>query len=235
MSAPLAHIAENLAEIRNRIAEAASTAGRRAEDVLLLAVTKYVGLDEIRALLAAGCTDFGESRPQQLWERTVAVADPTVKWHMIGHLQRNKVERTVPLVHCIHSVDSQRLAVAINDAAGSLPRPVPILLEVNVSAETAKHGFAPTDVEPALVAIASLKNLEVHGLMCMAGLEGGDDAARRDFASLRKLRDLLRKNCPPGVHLDELSMGMSGDFEIAIEEGSTIVRIGSALFEKHRA
>ena len=224
-------ISENVAEVRGRMAAAAARAGRKAEAVQLVAVTKYVGLDEIRALVAAGCTDLGESRPQQLWDRAVALRDLPVRWHIIGHIQRNKVERTLPLVVMIHSLDSLRLAEAIDTAAGKLDQTVPVLLEVNVSREPAKHGFVPEEIEPLLPQLTALKHIEIRGLMCMAGLEGGGDEARRDFAAVRTLRDRLQAGCPEGVRLDELSMGMSGDYEIAIEEGATIVRVGSALFE----
>jgi pyridoxal phosphate enzyme (YggS family) len=229
----MTHIAANVAEIRSRIAEAAARCGRTADAVKLVAVTKYGAPDEIRALVAAGCNELGESRPQQLWERAAALGDLAVRWHMIGHLQRNKVERTLPLITMVHSVDSVRLAEAIDSAAGSMGRIVPVLLEVNISGEAAKHGFAPTEVEPLLPRLWVLKNVEIRGLMCIAGLEGGDDESRRDFAALRTLRDRLRAICPANVRLDELSMGMSGDFEIAIEEGATMVRVGSALFEAH--
>jgi pyridoxal phosphate enzyme (YggS family) len=224
-------IRENVAKVRGHMAEAAARAGRRAEDVQLVAVTKYVGVDEIRALAAAGCTDLGESRPQQLWDRAAELCDPSVRWHMIGHVQRNKVERTLPLVAMIHSLDSLRLAEAIDAAAGTLGRRVPVLLEVNISRDAAKHGFTPEEIEPCLPKLIELANIEIRGLMCMAGLEGGGEEARRDFSALRTLRDRLQTGCPAGVCLDELSMGMSGDYEIAIEEGATIVRVGSALFE----
>jgi PLP dependent protein len=243
----IAQLGRNLAEIRGRIAAAAARSGRRPDEVLLVVVTKYVGAREIRAVLAAGCADLGESRPQQLWERAETLAAEPIHWHLIGHLQRNKVRRTVPLVHVIHSVDSLRLAAAIDEEAaspllsGEAPtsgypaaravRRMPILMEVNVSGEPAKHGLTPDELEPLLPSLATLKNVELRGLMCMAGLEGGLDAARRQFAALRGLRDRLRQNCPPTVALQELSMGMSGDFEVAIEEGATIVRIGSAVFE----
>ncbi|MGA2619309.1 MAG: YggS family pyridoxal phosphate-dependent enzyme [Thermoguttaceae bacterium] len=241
-----ARIAENVARVHGRIAAAAVRSGRAADAVRLVAVTKYVGPAEARSLIAAGCRDLGESRPQQLWEKTQALAGLPVCWHMIGHLQRNKVQRTVPLVGMIHSVDSLRLAAAIDEAARGLsqvpsdetgPVPfkagvtVPILLEVNISGEPAKQGFAGEEIEPLLPQLAGLGGARVCGLMCMAALEGGLDEARRDFAALRLLRDRLRINCPGGVSLDELSMGMSGDYEAAIEEGATIVRVGSALFE----
>jgi PLP dependent protein len=228
MSDAAARIAENLANIRQRIAQAAARSGRPAEAVRLVAVTKFAGLDEIRSLLAAGGTELGESRPQQLWERAEALRHMPIRWHLIGHLQRNKVRRTLPLVGMIQSVDSVRLLETIDEAAAG---PVPVLIEVNVSAEAAKHGFTPDEAERLAPRLADFRSVEVRGLMCMAALEGGPDVARRDFAALRELRDRLRANCPPGVALDELSMGMSGDFELAIEEGATIVRVGSALFE----
>jgi pyridoxal phosphate enzyme (YggS family) len=224
-------IAANLAAVRERIAAAAGCSGRRAEEVTLVAVTKYVGAAEVRALVEAGCAELGESRPQQLWQKAEALRDLPVRWHFVGHLQRNKVRRTLPLVSMIQSVDSPRLAAALDEAGRDLARRVPVLLEVNVSGEPAKHGFEPAAVEPFLAELAGYRNLEVRGLMCMAALEGGLDAAQRDFAALRQLRDRLRGACPDGVTLGELSMGMSGDFEVAIEEGATIVRIGSALFE----
>ena len=196
MSGLLTHISENVAEVRGRMAAAAARAGRHAEEVRLVAVTKYVGLDEIRALVAAGCTDLGESRPQQLWDRAAELCDLPIRWHMIGHMQRNKVERTLPLVAMIHSLDSLRLAEAIDAAAGKMDRTVPVLLEVNISREPAKHGFAPEEIEPLLPKLIELEHLEIRGLMCMAGLEGGGDEARRDFAGLRTLRDRLRASCP---------------------------------------
>ena len=226
-----AQIAQNLQQIRQRIADAAARCGRRAEEITLVGVTKYVAADAARALVATGCADLGESRPQQLWERADLLADLPVRWHFIGHLQRNKVRRTLPLTHLIHSVDSPRLAAAIEEEANLLGRRVPVLLEVNVSGEAAKHGLPPGDVEPLLTVLAGCRGLEVHGLMCMAALEGGPSVAQRDFAAVRALRDRLRANCPEAIGLAELSMGMSSDFEAAIAEGATIVRIGSALFE----
>ncbi len=231
MAELFARIRDNLASVRQRIAGAAARSGRPAEQVNLVAVTKSVGEAEIRALVEAGCDTLGESRPQQLWEKAARLADLPVAWHMIGPLQRNKVRRTLPLVEMLHSADSPELVAAVDRVAGELGLRVPVLLEVNVSAEAAKHGFEPEEIQPYLPELARLEHVEIRGLMCMAGLEGGLDRARRDFAALRELRNRLAANCPEGVSLDELSMGMSGDFEIAIEEGATIVRIGSALFE----
>jgi PLP dependent protein len=250
-------IAENVARVRGQIADAAARSGRTADQITLVAVTKYVSAELVRPLVAAGCTELGESRPQQLWEKAAQLADLPIRWHLVGQLQRNKVRRTLPLVAMIHSIDSPRLLAAIEEECGAKMSPLPpgegqgeradpaldqpssdpriqsvrVLLEVNISGEQAKHGFQPEMIEPLLAELAGYRHLEVRGLMCMAALEGGLDVARRDFAALRDLRDRLRCQCPPGVTLDELSMGMSGDFEVAIEEGATIVRVGSALFE----
>jgi len=224
-------IARNLAEVRQRIAAAAVRSGRAAESVTLVAVTKYVGVAAIRDLVAAGCTRLGESRPQQLWQRAAELADLPIRWHLVGSLQRNKVRRTLPVVDMIHSVDTPQLLEAIDHAAVELGRRAAVLLEVNVSGEAAKHGLAPEAVAPLLDALPRLRNVEVRGLMCMAALEGGPEVARRNFAALRQLRDRLAGQLPPGVALSELSMGMSGDYEVAIEEGATMVRVGSALFE----
>jgi pyridoxal phosphate enzyme (YggS family) len=170
-----------------------------------------------------------------------------VQWHLIGHLQRNKVGRTIPLITLIHSIDSERLLAAINEVAPNLPLPsgegwgedasnesrrVSVLLEVNTSGESAKTGLAPTAVESLLAAAPNYPHVAIRGLMTMAALEGGPDVAARNFASLRQLRDRLKENVPSCVQLGELSMGMSDDFEVAIKEGATIVRIGSLLWQE---
>jgi pyridoxal phosphate enzyme (YggS family) len=224
-------IADNVARIRERIAAAALKAGREIDSVRLVAVSKYVDAATAAMLLAAGCKYLGESRPQELWAKA---ADPRLAgahWHLIGRLQRNKVARTVPLCDLIHSVDSERLLAAIQGAAVGAPTPAPILLEVNCSGEAAKQGFEPDDVRRMLPTLVNYPAVAVSGLMTMAPLEGGERAARAAFTKLRELRDELTQNARPGVTLDELSMGMSNDFEAAIAEGATIVRVGSALFE----
>jgi pyridoxal phosphate enzyme (YggS family) len=254
-------IADNLRRVRERIAAAAQSCGRTADEITLVGVTKYVGPSEAAELVAAGCHDLGESRPQELWHkhdelmRAGGLIPPVsnVRWHLVGHLQRNKVRRTLPMVSLIHSVDSERLLAAINEVAASgegegappsrwsaepplvarqEPRlPVRILLEVNTSCEAAKHGLAPDDVAPLLAAASQFPHVRICGLMTMAALEGGPDVAARNFATLRELRDRLKRNTPNRVVLDELSMGMSGDFEVAIREGATIIRVGSALWD----
>jgi pyridoxal phosphate enzyme (YggS family) len=234
-------IADNLHRVRERIARAAESCGRRAEEITLVGVTKYVGVGEAAELIAAGCADLGESRPQELWAKAGEVAAATgllrPNWHLIGHLQRNKIRRTLPLVALIHSVDSLRLLAAIDSEArefakngDNIASPVRLLLEVNTSGESAKQGLAPDEVEPLLAAAPQYPGAAICGLMTMAALDGGPDVAARNFATLRELRDRLQPVVPDCVHLRELSMGMSDDFEVAIREGATIIRIGSALW-----
>ena len=231
MSNIAVQIAENVADVRRRIAEAAARAGTNPADVALVAVTKYVDPRQTRAVFEAGCTILGESRPQQLWPKAEALADMPIEWHMIGHLQSNKIRRTLPLVKMIQSVDNARLLQAIDRIAGELSLQMPILLEVNVSDESGKHGFTPQTMRPLVGELGRFSNVKIQGLMCMASISGGVDVARRDFSTLRNLRDDLAGDCPDSVDLKELSMGMSGDYEAAIEEGATIVRVGSALYK----
>jgi pyridoxal phosphate enzyme (YggS family) len=238
-------LVENLNGIRSRIVAAARRSGRTADQITLVAVTKYVTPDIAGQLVTAGCKDLGESRPQELWAKAESLGSSTaesrapnnvlsnlpIRWHMIGHIQRNKVIRTLPLVSLIHSGDSLRLIEAVDEAASNLNRSVAMLIEVNISGDATKHGFKPDEVEPALHTLAALKSVDIRGLMCMASREGDLDQARREFTSLRELRDRLKSLAPPNISLDELSMGMSDDFEVAIEEGATLVRVGSAIFE----
>jgi pyridoxal phosphate enzyme (YggS family) len=231
MSDVAQRIAENLHAVRERIAQAATRTGRDPAGIRLIGVTKYAGPELAGMLVAAGLADLGESRPQELWRKAEALAGQPVRWHLIGHLQRNKVRRTLPLVTLIHSGDSLRLIEALDEESAALARPCDVLLEVNISGESAKHGFAPGELAPLLPAIAALPHVRVRGLMGMAGLESSAGEAGRQFASLRILRDKLQAECPPAISLAELSMGMSGDFEEAIAEGATLVRVGSALLE----
>jgi pyridoxal phosphate enzyme (YggS family) len=228
-----ARIAENVAAVRQRIAEAALRAGRSADSVTLVAVTKYVPVEITQLLVEAGCRDLGESRPQELWSKVEALSHiGDVHWHLIGHLQRNKVRRTLSVVNLVHTVDSERLLAAIDEEARVLSsRRAEVLIEVNISGDARKTGLAASAVEPLLIKAGAMSGVAVRGLMGMASLSGGPATAQRNFAALRLLRDRLTKNLPEGVSLDELSMGMSDDFEVAIAEGATIVRIGSALVE----
>lgn len=226
-----ARLASNLADIRRRIEMAAQRAGRSASEITLVAVTKYVDSSVAIALAEAGCLDLGESRPQEVWQKSESLSNFPVRWHLIGHLQRNKVRRTLPLVHLIHSIDSVRLLEEVDRESALIHRRTPVLLEVNISGDTSKHGFVPGEMAQCAQAAGNFKNIEVRGLMAMASREGDLESARDDFRRLRQLRDQLREQHPLQVSLDVLSMGMSGDFEVAIEEGATIVRIGSILFD----
>lgn len=219
----------NLQCVRDAIAESIAAAGRPSGCVQLVAITKSVDIDISRALCEAGCTDLGEGRPQQLWSKHEQLRDLPVQWHLIGHLQRNKVKRTVPLVRCIHSVDSLELLQDIHQYATLEGGPIGVLLEVNISRDATKHGIAPERVELLLNRATDLTRVRIDGLMGMASLYGGRDQARRDFAKLRQLRDDLAR--VTGIPLPDLSMGMSQDFDLAILEGSTMVRVGSRLFE----
>lgn len=228
MSGLSEQIADNLAAIHSRIARAAQRSGRAADDVRLIAVTKYARLEWVRALIDAGQVLLGESRPQQLIERAAALP-AGIEWHLIGHLQRNKVRALLPHAAVIHSVDSLRLAERISDIAGQLSLAPRVLLEVNVSGEASKDGFVPGVLQQQWPALRALPHVQIDGLMTMAPASDDPETARPTFRGLRDLRDALRSGGP--AVLPELSMGMSADFEIAIEEGATLVRVGSALFE----
>ncbi|MFI4874782.1 MAG: YggS family pyridoxal phosphate-dependent enzyme [Blastopirellula sp. JB062] len=223
-------LAENLARVRRHMSDAAARSGRSVEDVRLIAVTKYVDAETAALLVDLGCRDLGESRPQQLWDRAQQFAAAPVAWHMIGHLQRNKAKRTVASLDWLHAGDSLRLLKAV-DAAVAADMRLPVLLEINISGDAAKHGIAPAEAAEVLDEAAQLPNIEIRGLMGMASLSGGVDTARKNFSALRELRDRLAANAPDHVQLTELSMGMSGDYEAAIEEGATMVRVGSTLLE----
>lgn len=222
---------DNLRRVQERIATAAERAGRLPSAVKLVAVTKYVDAEIARQLVAAGCHDLGEARPQELIAKAEALAGEPVHWHLIGHLQRNKAKKVLPHTSLIHSGDSLRLLEELNALAGEQQRTVDVLLEINVSGDSAKHGFATHEVEPLLPRIATLTHLNVRGLMAMSGLDASPEEARAQFESVRLLRDRLAAVVPPNVQLDELSMGMSEDLEAAIAAGATLVRVGSALFE----
>jgi pyridoxal phosphate enzyme (YggS family) len=213
-----------------RIRAACHRSGRAREDVTLVAVTKSVSAHVAAALHELGAVHLGENRPQELWRKAAALP-ASVVWHMIGHLQRNKIERTLPLVSWIHSVDSVRLLEALEREASKGGRPVRVLLEVNASREASKQGFSPEDLPGVLPGLNGLQYARVSGLMTMAAFEEDPERCRPTFRQLRELRDRLAVLVQPPRELRELSMGMTNDFEVAVEEGATFVRVGSALFE----
>jgi pyridoxal phosphate enzyme (YggS family) len=235
MSSVADTVARNVQRVRDQIANAAKKSGRAADEITLVAVTKYVDAATARLVVDAGCHVLGESRPQQLWEKAVALADfqrqKGFVWHLIGHLQRNKVARTLPLVGLLHSVDSERLIAEIDKVANANAIQAALLLEVNISGDEAKHGWRPVEMPQVLESLGGYDHIRVQGLMAMAGLDTDADAARREFAALADLKDKLAPLCPANCEMKELSMGMSRDFTIAIEEGATMVRVGSTLLE----
>ena len=226
-----ARLTDNLASIRQRINAAAERNGRSGDDVKLIAVTKYVDVVTTRALVEAGQSEIGESRPQVMWEKAEQLRELKLTWHLVGHLQRNKVKRTIECCSLIHSVDSERLLIAIDNASTEQKRIARCLLEINISGESAKHGIQPDNLESVLESAQQLSSVQICGLMGMASLSGSLSRNQGEFAHLRRLRDRFARFDNGNIALKELSMGMSGDFEAAITEGSTMVRIGSILFE----
>jgi pyridoxal phosphate enzyme (YggS family) len=222
-----ATLADRLAAVRARVADACRRAGREPASVTLVAVTKTVAPDVAAVAFELGALDLGESRPQELWKKAAAV--PAARWHLVGHLQRNKLDRTVPLVALTHSVDSPRLLDALAVFGRARGEPVPVLLEVNCSREANKGGFRPEDVPALSDRLVSPGGVAVQGLMTMAAYSDDPAPARPVFAELRELRDRLR--AATGLPLPQLSMGMSNDFEVGVEEGATHVRVGTTLFE----
>jgi hypothetical protein len=223
-------ISENYRTVRERMAAACERAGRDPESVTLVAVTKYAEVDWIRALVQLGAVELGENRPQQLLARAEQIAEP-VRWHLIGHLQRNKVRSILPLTTLIHSADSLRLLEAIDRIAGELGLRPRVLIELNLSGEEAKHGFEIDALRTEWDEVLTLGHIQVEGLMTMAAYSPDPETARPTFRQLRELREELQTRSGNAVKLKDLSMGMTGDFEVAIEEGATKMRIGSALWE----
>lgn len=235
---------ENVGRVRQNIADAAARSGRDPDDVHLVAVTKYVSPAVLRALVEMGIAEIGESRVQQLTERADEFGDAAFgwpnddagppqspRWHMIGHLQRNKVRQLLPHCRIIHSLDSTRLADAIEQRAGELDVDVDVLIELNVAGESRKSGIAPAELGPLAEHVGDLHHLRLRGLMTMAPFDPDPEHARPHFARLRDWLDSLRSAGVVEPHCTHLSMGMSQDYPVAIEEGATLVRVGSALFE----
>lgn len=218
-----------LEHVRARIEEALARAGRPSGSCRLLAVTKGRPAQEVEALLALGQLELGENRVQEAATKIPMVKGPA-RWHMIGHLQRNKAKKALELFEVIHSVDSLRLLEELGSVASRLGRSPEVMLEVNISGEATKHGFAPEEVATACARANELPNLRLVGLMTMAPIVQDPEQARPIFRALRELRDRLNDAGATRCPLVELSMGMSQDYEVAIEEGATWVRVGSALF-----
>jgi pyridoxal phosphate enzyme (YggS family) len=226
-------IAANLDQIRSRIASAARRCNRNPSEVRLMAVCKTFPPEAIREAYVAGQRLFGENKVQEFEKKAANLNDLTAaEFHMIGHLQSNKSKLAVELFQAVDSVDSLKLAERLNAAAAEFNKTLPILLEINVGGEEAKSGIALdwTEVEPFLANAVQWKNLEIDGLMTLPPYTEDPEGARPYFHQLRELRDEIGRRNFPGVNMDVLSMGMSHDFEVAIEEGSTCVRVGTAIF-----
>ena len=223
----MSSIAENLEVVRERIARAASNSDRSADDVELVAISKTHLAEEVREAVEAGQTLFGESRVQEARAKIPELSS-NLRWHFVGHLQKNKIRQALPLFEMIHSVDSRALAEDINRVAeeeGLYPR---VLLEVNVAGEGSKFGFAPDDLREQMEALLALSRLSIEGLMCIPPLAVESEDSRKFFVQVRQLRDSLEKEY--NMKLPQLSMGMTQDFPIGIAEGATFVRVGTAIF-----
>ena len=228
---------DNIAAVRERVVEAARRAGRRPEEIALMAVTKTHPPERVREAYAAGLRVFGENRVQEFAGKAGALADLAgASWHMIGHLQTNKAGKAAELFDAVDSVDSVKLAEKLDAAARSLGKRLGVLIEVNVGGEAAKSGVAPDsrELEELLLAAPRFESLAFRGLMTVPPFSDNPEEARPYFRRLRALRDAIAGRKLPAIRMDSLSMGMSHDFEVAIEEGSTCVRVGTAIFGERK-
>jgi pyridoxal phosphate enzyme (YggS family) len=224
------NIRENIARVEERLAAACRRSGRRREDVRLVAISKTHPPELIRAAFDAGLRDFGENRVQEAKAKRPALSDLDATWHLVGHLQTNKARAARDLFHWVHSVDSLRLAEKVAEAAAPGAERLPVLIEVNLGEEASKAGVRSDEVAELAERISRLPTLELRGLMVIPPFLPDAEAVRPHFRQLRTLaREIAARNLPD-VSMRELSMGMSHDFEVAVEEGATIVRVGTAIF-----
>jgi pyridoxal phosphate enzyme (YggS family) len=226
-------IPDNIARVSDRISQAAARAGRSPDSIILMAVSKVVEPERIRQAYEAGIRVFGENRVQEFEGKAPALAGlKDAEWHLIGHLQTNKAKKAVELFHAIDSVDSLRLAEKLNQAAGQAHKQLPILIEINVGGEQSKSGVAPDspELEELLQGMQRLEYMQVRGLMTIPPYTEDPQDSRPYFRRVRELRDRIAARKLPRIEMNVLSMGMSHDFEVAIEEGSTCVRVGTAVF-----
>jgi pyridoxal phosphate enzyme (YggS family) len=221
-------LADRLTALEKRIREACQRSNRRREEVTIVAVTKSVSSQVAEAITTLGVKDLGESRPQELWRKRDTIHE-AVRWHLVGRLQTNKIERTLP-VHLVHSVDSFRLLEKIEESARRSQLTAKVLLQANVTGEPCKQGLTPAECIQTVQRLHLFGYARVKGLMTIAQLDAAQDAVAETFRTLRDLRDRMRLEIQPPHEIEELSMGMSNDFESAVEQGATIVRIGSLLF-----
>ena len=219
-----------IARVHDAIERAALRSGRKPEDITLIAVSKTIGPAVIQQGVDAGITDLGENRVQEAAEKVERVTGPALRWHLIGHLQSNKVRHAVRMFDVIHTVDSVGLSSRLDRIAGEMGRTPTVLVQVKLGDEPAKSGADPRSLPAILEALDSAPNLRLRGLMVIPPLSESSESTRGYFKRLREIRDGLNQGRPSDRQLADLSMGMSGDFEIAIEEGATMVRVGTAIF-----
>ncbi|HET7617865.1 MAG TPA: YggS family pyridoxal phosphate-dependent enzyme [Vicinamibacterales bacterium] len=234
MNSDADHIARNLAAVRERLAAAARSAGRAPDDVRLVAVSKTFGADAVRAAWEAGQRDFGENKVQEALQKIDATADLQVRWHLIGHLQSNKARRAARAFALIQSIDSVDLLRKVDGAAAGDGLTPEVLIQVDLAGEATKFGAPEADVESIARAALECKAARLTGLMLLPPWSEDPEAARPYFRRLRALRDDLQARGVPATSLRELSMGMSHDFEVAIQEGATMVRVGTAIFGRRQ-
>jgi len=223
-------LADNIARVRERIEAACRRAGRRPEEVRLVAVSKIFPAGMIREAFEAGLRDFGENRVQEAAQKRPHLAGLDITWHLIGHLQSNKARKARDLFKYIHSVDSLHVATKLHEAASSADERLPILLQINLAGEATKSGLREEEAPEVALAVSRLPSLELRGLMLIPPFFENPEQARPYFHRLRGLADRIAASHIPDVSMKELSMGMSHDFEAAIEEGATMVRVGTAIF-----
>ena len=223
-------IARNLEDVRRRMADAAARRGRDPSAVTLVAVTKTVGANEVRALHALGQQEIGENRVQPALAKMEAVSDLPLRWHMIGHLQRNKVKKAVMIFDMIETVDSIAIAREIDKSCAQIGKVMPVLIEINSGREKQKTGVLPEEVEQFIKEISSLPNIRIKGLMTMGPRFGNPEDAKPYFVETRRLFDKFKEMELPNVEMQYLSMGMSNSYQVALEEGANMVRLGSKLF-----
>ena len=228
-------IPARLARVRERLENAASRAGRRAGDVRLIAVSKTHPIDAVRAAAEAGQVDFGENKVQEALQKIGQSSDTRLRWHLIGHLQSNKARKAAGSVHYIHAIDSVDLLRKVDQAAAAAGRSIQVMVQVDLALEETKFGAPEADLPAIFDAAATCMAAQPAGLMLLPPLAEDPEEARPWFVRLRGARDRLRDAGVPGEYLRELSMGMSHDFEVAIEEGATMVRVGTAIFGERSA
>lgn len=228
----LNEIKSNLATVQSRILKACKNVGRAPDSVRLLPVTKTVSAERLRIAYAAGCHEMGENKIQEAREKSEVLSDLGIKWCIIGHLQTNKAKYLARIADEFQALDSIKVAGALDKRLQIEGRSMDVFVQVNSSGEASKFGLAPEDVRAFVAQLPNYSSLNIKGLMTLAIFSPDHDRVRQCFIKMRELRDMLKQEAPANLSFDELSMGMSGDYEIAIEEGATVVRVGQAIFGK---